>query len=106
MMSDVTSQAGTVLIEVIQPCERKKAEFCEDGIKAGAPMALAENKAVTIRPARLSRVHFQHASVEHSQQVGHGKGRAHMGALGAMSHAEDKVSNPLPQLATGRKVKS
>src|SRR5436309_1508040 len=89
MMSDMASQAGAILIEVIQPLEREKAEFCEDGIEAGAPMALAQNKAVTIRPARLSWIHFQHASIEHSQQVGHGKGSAHMSALGAMSHAED-----------------
>src|SRR5437867_2441225 len=104
-MGDVTGQDRTILIELSQPLDWEKAEFCKDGIKASAPMALAQNEAVSLRPLRMTGIHSQHAPIEHSQQVGHGKRSADMGALGAMSHAEDVLSNLLRQDSTNRKVR-
>ena len=106
MMSNMASQAGSVLIEVIKPREREKAEFCEDSIEASAPVALAQNKAIALRPLRMAGIHSQHASIENSQQVGHRERSAHMSALRTVSHADDVASNLLPKSVTGRKVKT
>src|SRR5436853_7853755 len=106
MMSNMASQAGAVLIEVIKPREREKAEFCEDSIEASAPVALAQNKAIALRPLRRAGIHSQHASIENSQQVGHRERNTDIRALGTVGHADDAASDRPPKHRTGRTLKT
>ena len=93
LVANVGHQARTVLTVAFQFFRREKAAEGKRRIEGGAAVALAEDEAVPLRPARFFWSDAQDIGVEHRQQIGHGKRSADVRAVGARHHSHCCLAN-------------
>jgi len=94
-MSCVPGKPRSIQIEIVEPRRGEKPPLGQDGVERRARMPLAEKEAIPLGPAWALGVNPQYFGVEHSQQIGHGEGRADMGTFRAMNHVQRLHTNSL-----------
>ncbi len=78
--------------------QREKSTLPESGIEDSGGMALAQNEAVAILPARLFWADTQHAPIKASQNIRHGKTTAYVRGLRSVDHPHGMSAQPLCNL--------
>jgi hypothetical protein len=76
--------------------KREEAPRCQSGVEGAGAVAFGEDKAVALRPLRLSRIEVKNAAqVEDGKNVGRRKIASGMTELCMMRHGHGAEANPV-----------